>query len=128
MVADSPLVLVVDDELHICNILRRILKQGGYQVITAPDGKTALRLIQEKKPDVILLDLLMPGMDGREVCQRVRESSTKTQIVYFTAKPDALDPLESKELRREADAFIAKPATSKQILSEVNRVLQVSQR
>jgi len=124
MVVDSPLVLVVDDELHMCNVLRRILKQEGYQVITAPDGETALRLVKESKPDVVLLDLMMPGIDGREVCRRAREFSTTTQIIYFTAKVELANPLELKELRHEADAFIAKPATSRQILSKVGRVLQ----
>ena len=124
MVTDSPQVLVVDDELHICNILRRILKQEGYKVITAANGEVALRLIKEKKPDVILLDIMMPGMDGREVCRRVREFSTTTQIVYFTAKAEPVNPVKLEELRHEADAFIAKPATGKQILSRVSRVLQ----
>ncbi len=123
MVKTNPLVLIVDDELHMCNVLRRILKKEGYMVITAPDDKTALQLTRESKPDVILLDLMMPGIDGREVCQRVREFSTKTQVIYFTAKVEP-DPLKLKELRSEADAFIVKPATSKQILSSVNRVLE----
>ena len=123
MATNNPLVLVVDDEPRMCDVLRRILKQVGYKVITAPDGETALRLIPEKNPDVLLLDLLMPGIDGREVCRRVRELSTKTQIIYFTAKVEP-DPAKLKELRSEADAFIAKPATSKQILSRVSRVLQ----
>ena len=126
MTAGSPLVLVVDDEFHMCNILRRILEKEGYRVITALDGETALKVTREKNPDVILLDLVMPGIDGREVCRRVREFSPATQIIYFTAKVEPVDPLQLKELRREADAFIAKPATSKQILSSVNGVLQGS--
>ncbi len=115
-------VLVVDDELHICNVLRRILKKEGYEVITAPDGETALQFTKEEKIDVILLDLMMPGIDGREVCRRVRQFSKTTQIIYFTAKVMPTDPL--KELRCEADAFITKPATSKKILSKVSGVLQ----
>ncbi len=123
MVTSSPLVLVVDDELHMCNVLRRILEKERYKVITALDGETALRLVKRKKPDVILLDLMMPGMDGREVCRRVREFSTATQIIYFTAKMEPIDLLKSRELRHEADAFVAKPATSKQILSAISSVL-----
>jgi len=123
MVTGNPLVLVIDDEPRMCNVLRRILEQEGYRVITAPDGETALRLIKEKKPNVILLDLLMRGIDGREVCRRVHEFSTKTQIIYFTAKVEQ-DPTKLKELRGEADAFIAKPATSRQILYKVRKVLQ----
>ena len=125
MATNNALVLVVDDELHMCDVMERILKQEGYKVITAPDGETALRLIKETEPDVILLDLMMPGIDGREICHRVREFPTKTQIIYFTAKVES-DPLILKELRSEADAFIAKPATSKQILSRVSSVLEGS--
>ncbi len=124
MVTGNPLVLVVDDERHMCNVLSRILEKEGYRVITAPNGERALRLIKQKNPDVILLDLMMPGIDDREVCRRVREFSTATQIIYFTAKVEPLNPLKLKELRSEADAFIAKPATSRQILSTVDRVLQ----
>ncbi len=123
MVKTSPLVLIVDDELQMCNVLRRILKKEGYRVITVLDGETALQLTKENKPDLILLDLMMPGIDGREVCRRVRKSSSKTQVIYFTAKAES-DPRALKELRSEADAFIAKPATSKQILSRVSNVLE----
>ena len=123
MTKSSPLVLVVDDEPQLCEVLRRILEKEGYDVITTQDGETALRLIKQKKPDVILLDIVMPGMDGREVCRRTRELSTSTPIIYFTARAE-LDPLKLKELRHEADAFIVKPATGKQILSKVSKVLE----
>ncbi len=125
MIKSNPLVLVVDDELHMCNALSRILKQEGYTVITASNGKTALQLTKENTPDLILLDLMMPGIDGREVCQTVREFSMTISIVYFTAKIEP-DSLTLKELRSEADAYIAKPATSKKILSTVSRVLESS--
>lgn len=124
MVTGSPLVLVIDDEPRMRDVIQRILKQEGYKVITAPDGETALRLIKETEPDVILLDLTMPGIDGREICHRVREFSTKIKVIYFTARAKPIDQLESKEFRSEADAFISKPATSRRILSTVSRVLQ----
>ena len=124
MVISNPLVLVVDDEHHMCNILRRILEKEGYKVITAPEGMTALKLTEENNPDVILLDLMMPGIDGREGCRRVRELFPAIQIIYFTAKVEPIDTLKLRELRSEADAFIAKPATSRKILSGISRVLQ----
>ncbi len=122
MITSSPQVLIVDDELHMCNVLRRILEKEGYRVITVLDGEAALQLTKEKEPDLILLDIMMPGIDGREVCRRVREFSPKTQIIYLTAKAE-LDPLALKELRSEADGYITKPATSRQILSRVSKVL-----
>jgi len=123
MATSNSLVLVVDDEPHLCNVLRRILEREGYQVLTAPDGEAALRLIKQKAPDVILLDLMMPGIDGREVCWRVREFSPQTRIIYFTAKTELASASKAKELHSGADAFIAKPATSKRILSTVGSML-----
>ncbi len=124
MVADSAYVLVVDDEPHLCNGLRRVLEKEGYEVSTAQDGLTALGLVDRRTPDVILLDLMMPGLDGREVCRRVREVAPATQVIYFTAKAEPIDPTIVRQLRAEADAFITKPATSRQILSKVSSVLQ----
>jgi DNA-binding response OmpR family regulator len=123
MATRKSLVLVVDDEPNLCNVLRRILEKEGYQVLTAPDGEAALQIIKEKVPDVVLLDLMMPGIDGREVCWRVREFSPKTRIIYFTAKTELTSPSEVKELYSGADAFISKPASSKRILSTVDSIL-----
>ncbi len=78
MITSNPQVLIVDDELPMGNVLRRLMEKEGYGVITAPDGETALQFFREEEPDVILLDLIMPGIDGREVCRRVREFHTKT--------------------------------------------------
>ena len=124
MVADSAYVLVVDDERHLCNGLRRVLEKEGYEVSTAQDGLTALGLVDERPPDVILLDLMMPGLDGREVCRRIREVAPAIQVIYFTAKAEPIDAAVFRQLRTEADAFISKPATSRQILSKVSSVLR----
>lgn len=124
MAAKSAHVLVVDDEPHLCVALSRILEKGGYRVTTTTSGQTALELIEEKRPDVVLLDLMMPGLDGREVCRRIRESDIEIRVIYFTAKADASDPSKLKELRKEADDFLIKPATSRQIISKVSSVLK----
>lgn len=126
--AGRPRILVVDDEPHLRNGLRRILSEEGYEVMTAPDGETALALATEKKPDIVLLDIMMPGMDGREVCRRLREVATEAQIIYLTAKVEPNGPLQSKHLRSEADAFIAKPTTSKRILSKIESMLPGAQK
>lgn len=115
-------ILVVDDEIHMCDVLKRILEKAGYCVEVAPDGEKALILTREKKPDVILLDLMMPGMNGREVCQAVRQLSPDTKVIYLTAKVES-DINKLKEIRHEADTFIAKPATSKKILTSIESVL-----
>jgi two-component system OmpR family response regulator len=122
-----PRILVVDDEPHLRKGLRRILSEEGYEVMTAPDGETALALATEKKPDIVVLDIMMPGMDGREVCRRLREVAAEVKIIYLTAKVESTGPLQSKHLRGEADAFIAKPATSKRILTKIESLLHSSQ-
>ena len=124
MVTDGIYVMVVDDEPHLCNGLRRVLEKEGYEVSTAQDGQAALGLIDKRMPDVILLDLMMPGMDGREVCRRIHEASPTTKVIYFTAKAKPIDPAVFRQLRTEADAFITKPATSRQIISQVGNVLR----
>jgi DNA-binding response OmpR family regulator len=126
--AGRPRILVVDDEPHLRNGLRRILSEEGYEVMSAPDGETALVLATEKKPDIVLLDIMMPGMNGREVCRRLREVAADAQIIYLTAKVEPNGPLQSKHLCSEADAFIAKPATSKRILSKIESMLPGAQK
>ncbi len=121
--AGNSLILVIDDEPHMCNALRRILEQADYQVITALNGELGLRITKEKHPDVILLDIMMPGIDGMEVCRQVRKFSPATKIIYFSAKVELKDSLIFRTHRDGADAFIAKPATSRRILSKVSSVL-----
>lgn len=112
--------MVVDDEPNMCNALQRILEKEGYRVIIALDGATALRLVLREIPGVILLDMMMPGMDGREVCTRLRELCD-SRIIYFTARAELLKT-ETRELS-EADAFLVKPASTKRILSVVDFML-----
>ena len=123
MVAGRHLVLVVDDEPSVRNVLQRILEAEGYQVITAGDGEAAIHLAKEKDPDVILLDINIPKIDGREVCRRVREFSATTKVIYYSAEAALIESFKSKKLYGEADAYIAKPATSKRILSTISSVL-----
>jgi len=118
------IVLVVDDEIKLCQALSRVLANAGYRVYIAHDGESALKEVKEQKPIVVLLDLMMPGRNGREVCRDIRRLSPLTRVIYFTARAEATGPPELKELRAEADAVIAKPATSARILAEVKRVIQ----
>ena len=95
--------------------------------MVAPDGETALALATENKPDIVLLDIMMPGMDGREVCRRLREVAAEAKIIYLTAKVESTGPLHSKHLRGEADALIVKPATTKRILTKIESLLHSTQ-
>jgi DNA-binding response OmpR family regulator len=123
MMTRRPQILIVDDEQHLRNGLRRILSEEGYETMIAADGETALKLAEKKKPDIVLLDIMMPGMDGREVCRRLREVAIEARIIYLTAKAEPNVPLHARDPRGEADAFIAKPATSKRILAKIKSVL-----
>ncbi len=123
MMTRRPIILVVDDEPHLRTGLRRILNEEGYETMTAADGETALGLAKKKKPDIVLLDIMMPGMDGHEVCRKLREITAEAQIIYLTAKAEPSGLLHEKYPRGEADAFIAKPATSKRIISKIESML-----
>ena len=126
MIKGEKLVLVVDDEPSVCKALRSILKMEGYRVITAADGEAATHLVKEKNPEVILLDINLPKIDGREVCRRVRASYPATRVIYYSADAELIAAFKSKELPGEADAYIAKPGTIKEILSTISRLLSVS--
>lgn len=127
IIGNNPLIMVVDDEPSMCAVLQRILETEGYRVITAPDGETALRLIPEVRPDLILLDIMMPGLHGQEVGVRARQLGD-SRIVYFTARADLASAENSKTILGEADAMLTKPASSKRILSVVDATLGGHQR
>ena len=117
-------VLVVDDEPYICLALRRILEREGYRVTTVDSGEAALEVVARDEPHVVLLDIMMPGMDGRETCRRIRATSAAAKVIYLTGKADAYGESTSKGLRAEADGLIPKPATKEQILQEIQQASQ----
>ncbi len=118
-------VLVVDDEPYICIALRQILETEGHRVTTVSAGGTELEVVAEDLRDVVLLDILMPRMDGRETCRRIRALSTTVKVIYLTGKADAYKRSDVRELLAEADGLIAKPATKLEILEAVRSVLSM---
>ena len=88
-------ILVVDDEEHIRKILKFKLEKHGYYVITADNGEVALKMVRRENPDLIILDLMMPKMDGFEVCRRIRKNFQTAQIpiIMLTAKSDMVDKI-----------------------------------
>ena len=108
-------ILVVEDEEAIREVLRRALQGEGYHVICAADGKEALALIQENRPEMILLDLMLPEMDGTEVCRRVREDPVlgTIPIMMITGK-DTFGDLE-QGLALGADDYVVKPFDIREI-------------
>ena len=107
-----PTALVVDDEEVIRRLVRTVLEADDYSVIEAPDGKVALDLATTAKPSIVILDVMMPDMDGVEVCQRLDHGALK--VVMLTARDDP--ELEKRCREAGADAFLTKPFSSIELL------------
>ena len=110
-------VLIVEDEQNIVDILAFYLSRDGYDTIEAYDGVTGLQLALEHNPDLILLDLMLPGMNGFEVCRKVRESGSSTPILMLTAREEEADKVMGLELG--ADDYITKPFSMRELLARV---------
>ncbi len=114
-------VLVVDDEAAICRIVSIGLRVLGYDVITSGSGEEGLGLVESKKPDVMLLDVFMPGMDGFEVLRKLRKTS-KMAVIVFSAHNSSRE----EALMLGANGFIAKPFTPEQVARKISDVLQLA--
>ena len=116
-------ILVVDDDKNICELLRLYLVKEGFAVTLAYDGKTALQEFDKLHPDMVLLDVMMPDMDGWEVCRRIRQNH-KTPIIMLTAKGETYDKVLGLELG--ADDYIVKPFDAKEVTARIKAVLRRS--
>ncbi len=116
------LVLIVDDERPIVDILKYNLEKDGYQTIEAYDGEMALEMALTKNPDIILLDVMLPKMDGFEVCRKVREKKPSTPILMLTAREEEVDKVLGLELG--ADDYITKPFSVRELMARVKANLR----
>ena len=114
-------VLVVDDDPNICEVLRMYLENEGYSVILSYDGEEALVKFNALKPDVILLDVMLPSLDGWQVCREVRKKSS-VPIIMITAKGDTFDKVLGLELG--ADDYVVKPFSPKELMLRVSAILK----
>ncbi len=110
-------VLIVEDEKNIVDILSFNLTREGYQVLEAYDGETGLQLALEQNPDLILLDLMLPKMDGFDVCRALRESGSAIPVIMLTAREEETDKVLGLELG--ADDYITKPFSMRELLARV---------
>ena len=110
-------LLVVEDEKNIVDILAFNLKREGYEVVTAMDGAAGLALALAEDPDLILLDLMLPKLDGFEVCRRLREQGRTTSVIMLTAREEESDKVLGLELG--ADDYITKPFSMRELLARV---------
>ncbi|MDO5014655.1 MAG: response regulator transcription factor [Clostridia bacterium] len=114
-------ILVVDDDPSICEVLRLYLEKEGYSVSIANDGETALKMFTEMPQDIILIDIMLPKMDGLQVCREIRQISN-VPIIMITAKEETFDKVLGLELG--ADDYIVKPFDAKEVIARVKAVLR----
>jgi DNA-binding response OmpR family regulator len=115
------LVLVVDDDEMIRRLVRTVLEADDFEVIEAKDGEEGLRTIDDKQPSVVVLDVMMPGLNGVDVCRQLDHESVK--VIILTARDDA--DLAEQCMAAGADAFLTKPFSSIQLLDLVEDLLAV---
>ncbi len=114
-------LLVIDDDREFVELLRRRLEGAGYRVVAALDGETGLRMLESARPDLVILDIMMPGMDGWEVCRRIRQIST-VPILMLTAKGMTPDVVHGLELG--ADDYVTKPFQADVLLARIRALLR----
>src|SRR5919205_1201156 len=117
-------VLVADDDPRLLNILKWTLEMGEYRVLAAPDGSTALQTARETPPDLYVLDVSMPDMDGFEVARRLREENVISPILMLTGRGDEQDKVTG--LEAGADDYQTKPFGTRELLARVNALLRRS--
>lgn len=114
-------VLIIDDDPNIIEVLRLYFEKEGNQVDTCMQGDKALQVFAASNPDIIILDLMLPGMDGNDICKEIRKTSS-VPIIMLTAKSDTLDKIIGLELG--ADDYLQKPFEPKELLARVKAVLR----
>ena len=114
-------VLVVDDDRNICELLRLYLEKEGYTVLLAYDGEQALATYEDGHPDILILDIMMPKLDGWQVCREIRKKSD-VPIIMLTAKGETFDKVLGLELG--ADDYVVKPFEAKEIVARIKAVLR----
>ncbi len=118
-------ILAVDDERNITTILKAYLEREGYEVITAHTGQEALQLAQNEAPDLIILDLMLPGLSGEEVMKQLRRDGSGVPVIMLTAKTNLEDKLYGLSIG--ADDYIVKPFSSQEVVARVKTILRRSE-
>lgn len=118
----SPQIMVVDDNEDIRKLVSRLLADEGYRAVTATDGEDMFRKLSERKPDIILLDVMLPGKDGFELCKQLCADPNMPPIIMLTAKADEIDRVVGLELG--ADDYIVKPFGRREIIARIKAVLR----
>lgn len=120
-IMDKIKILIVDDDENICELLRLYLEKDNFETKIANNGVAAVKLYDEFSPDLILLDIMLPGMDGWQVCREIRKNSD-VPIIMLTAKGETFDRILGLELG--ADDYVTKPFDTKEVIARINAVLR----
>lgn len=114
-------ILIVDDDINICELLRLYLEKDGFEPEVVTDGFAAIDIFNKFKPDLVLLDIMLPGLDGWQICREIRKTS-QTPIIMLTAKGETFDKVLGLELG--ADDYITKPFETKEVIARIKAVLR----
>jgi len=123
-VKDKPIIMIVDDDPNIAQLVKLYLEKDGYQTVTCSRGDEALEQFRQNPPGLMILDLMLPGMDGWQVCRAVRQIS-QIPIIMLTAKDETFDKVLGLELG--ADDYVTKPFDTKELVARVKAVLRRTQ-
>lgn len=115
-------ILIIEDEPNICELVLYNLKANGYEGIAAEDGYMGITMVHTEKPDLILLDIMLPGKDGYDICKELREEGNKTPVIMLTAKNEEIDKVLGLELG--ADDYISKPFGIRELMARIKAVLR----
>ena len=114
-------ILIVDDEIKVCELVKAYLEKDGYEVLIATDGKSALEVTRRDEPDLVILDLNLPEMDGLDVCKALRRDS-RVPIIMLTARDEETDKITGLELG--ADDYVTKPFSPRELVARVRAVFR----
>jgi two-component system response regulator ResD len=120
-----PDILVVDDDVQVCELLQMYLAEEHFQVRVVHDGHAAIAAVNEAAPDLIVLDIMLPGLDGYEVCRRIRATS-EAPVLFLTARDDEADPIIGLEVG--ADDYVTKPFNPREVVARVKAILRRGKR
>lgn len=115
-------ILVADDEPSVLKVVKYYAEKNGYRVDTASDGESALRLFQDATPDLVVLDIMMPGLNGFEVCEAIREVDTRVPVIFLTAKGDLVD--KGMGFKLGADDYVTKPFEPEELIMRIGTCLR----
>jgi DNA-binding response OmpR family regulator len=118
-------ILIIDDEPNIVLSLEFLMKREGFEVAVAGDGEAALRAMAERRPDVVILDVMMPRLNGFEVCRRIRAEPALAGVRVLMLSAKGRETEVKKGLELGADAYVTKPFSTRDLVAEVRRLLEV---